>query len=183
MARRDDDFFTLDDYELKLYIKRMKQKSYKGMISDATAIARQSANDIKRVYKDFVPKSSRTGATKEYGFKSGNLRRSLRLFKKRKRDPLVVEFSVGFKMHLYGQLKDYMNLYGKGTRNDGWYGSLVDAGVAGRQRGKPNKGASSSAGFRGRSKGRVNSVLARGISGRGVRVLKRRLEKDLLANR
>ena len=155
------------------------------MISDATAIARQSANDIKRAYKEFVPKSDRSGATKEYGFTSGNLRRSLRLFKKRKRDPLVVEFSVGFKMHLYGTLKDYINMYGKGTRHDGWYGSLVDAGVAGRTRKKKRKklAKSSSAGFRGRAKSRVNSVLARGISGRGVRVLKRRLEKDLLANR
>ena len=172
-------FITIDKSELDRYIANMKRKSYKGLISDATAIARQSANDIKRAYKPFVPKSERKGQTKIYGFRSGNLQRSLRIFKKRRKQPFMVEFSVGFKEHRYGELMAKINA-GK-RANDGWYGSLVDAGVAGRQKGRSNSNRSQ--GFRGRAKSRVNMVLRNGISQKGMRVLKRRLEKDLLANR
>ena len=172
-------FITIDKSELDKYIANMKRKSYKGLTSDATAIARQSANDIKRAYKPFVPKSERKGQTKIYGFRSGNLQRSLRIFKKKRKQPFVVEFSVGFKEHRYGDLMAKINA-GK-RANDGWYGSLVDAGVAGRQKGRSNSNRSQ--GFRGRAKSRVNMVLRNGISQKGMRVLRRRLEKDLLANR
>lgn len=168
----------IDTKDLDRYIANMRKKSYKGMIRDANAIARQSANDIKRAYKPFVPKSDREGATKQYGFTSGNLVRSLKIFRKRQRKTFVVEFSIGFKEHQYGSLKRKK----RGTA-DGYYGAWVNAGVAGRQKGRSKRRSNLSQRFRERARGSVNRVMQQGISQRGLKVLRRRLEKDLLANR
>jgi hypothetical protein len=170
-------FIEIDTSDVDAYISYLKKKNFKGLMRGVTAITRQGANDIKNVYKPLVPKSGRSGKTKAYGFRSGNLRRSLRIFKKRQRNDMIVEFSVGFKKHKYGELQAKLS---QGKRiTDGYYGAWVDSGVAGRQRGKPNKGASSSAGFRERAKRRANMRLKMGMSNKAKQFLTKRMNKEL----
>lgn len=175
--------FHIDASELDRYIANLKKKSYKGMIADVTAITRQAANDIKRAYKSFVPKSSKGSGSGKYGFTSGNLERSLGVYRQKQRSTMTVAFSVGFKKHRYGELAGKLS---KGKKaSDGYYGAWVDAGVAGRGKNTKKSGGNRSkgSGFRERARNRVNIVMSQGISQRGMKVLKRRLEKDLLANK
>ena len=169
--------FNIDTSDIDDYIAYLQKKDYRGLMSGATAIVRQGANDIKNVYKPLVPKSGRKGRTKAYGFRSGNLRRSLRIYKKKQKHPMVVEFSIGFKKHKYGELQARLS-QGKSV-TDGYYGAWVDSGVAGRQRGKPNKGASSSAGFRERAKRRANVRTNMGMSKKAKQFLIKRMNKEL----
>lgn len=174
-------FISLESKDLDAYIKNMRKKDFNGMIRDQNAVVRQVAQDMRRTYKGFVPKSNRKSQTAKYGFKSGNLRKSVNIYRKRQRNNFVTEFSVGFKIHRYGELGALMR---RGKRvTDGYYGAFVDAGVAGRQRGKPNKGQSKNAGFRERARRRVNLRMSMGISKRGMRVLQRRLDKDIITKK
>jgi len=166
--------FYIDTSDLQEYIKYLQTLSYKDMIRESAAVVRQTANDMKAAYKSFVPVSGRSGATKKYGFTSGNLRRSLGVYRKRQTSTWMVEFSVGFKQHRFGSLAKKI---GQGKRAyDGYYGAWVDAGVAGRQRGKPQKPYDSE-GFRRKAENAVNNVYQAGMSQRGRRVLQRKLTK------
>lgn len=172
--------FSIDTSDLDAYIKRLQTKSYTAMMHDVRALVRQSAQDIRRVYLPFVPISEKKGARGKYGFTSGNLKRSLRIFQKRQVDKFVAEFSVGFKKHNRGALAAKV-MQGKKV-SDGYYGAWVNAGVAGRQRGKSLTRSNVSQGFRERAKNTVNATTQGRLSARALKVLKRRLEKDILKN-
>jgi hypothetical protein len=167
--------FYIDTSDLQAYVKYLQTLSYKDMIRESAAVVRQTANDMKAAYKSFVPESEREGATKKYGFTSGNLRRSLGVYRKRQTSIFMVEFSVGFKQHKSGELARKV---GQGKRAyDGYYGAWVDAGVAGRQKGQSETKSNLSRRFRKRAESAVNNVYQAGMSARGRRVLEKKLTK------
>lgn len=166
--------FYIDTSDLQEYVKYLQTLSYKDMIRESAAVVRQTANDMKAAYKSFVPVSKREGETRRYKFTKGNLKRSVGVYKKRQRSTFVVEFSVGFKLHRSGELARKIR---QGKRAyDGYYGSFVNAGVAGQQKGRP-KTRYANEGFRDRAEIAVNRVYAQGMSQRGRRVIERKLKK------
>jgi hypothetical protein len=166
--------FYIDTSDLQAYVKYLQTLSYNDMIRDSAAVVRQSAQDMRRAYMPLVPESKRKGETRRYKFTKGNLRRSVGVYKKIQRSTFVVEFSVGFKLHRYGDLSKKIRRGGRA--NDGYYGTWVNSGVAGRQKGKA-KEPYSSMGFRDRAEIAVNRVYEKGLSTRGSRVIERKLKK------
>jgi hypothetical protein len=116
------------------------------------------ASDVVRAYRPFVPVAKHDGSKNKYGLKGGNLRRSLKYFRKRpKQGSMVVAYSVGFKQHRYGELAAKLDS-GKAV-SDGYYGAWVTLGVAGR-----NGKSSSSKGFRDRAMPLINHRINTGLS-------------------
>lgn len=161
---------TLDDKALKLYIQHLKSQNYKDMNNGAKSIVRQYAQDVKQSYKKDTPKRATMGASGKYGATSGNLQRSLRVFPKRQKDPFIIEFSVGFKSYM--NLQQLVN--SKKKVNDGYYGWMVNEGVAGRS-GSSDKSEK----FADKARINANLIIDGQISERALLFLNKKLDKIL----
>lgn len=166
---------TLDTKQLSGYIEHLKSISYTDMNNGAFSIVRQAANDIKGAYLIQTPRRQDGKKTGKYDAMPGNLQNSLRVFKKKQRDPFVVEFSVGFKKHQRGEL--LAKLAGGSRAFDGYYDFMLDYGVEGRGRGVPSSGRHR--GFIQRARRDANRMIEAGLSERATEFLHRKLEKKL----
>ena len=186
-----DPFLTIDMSEIDDYIKYLKKQNWKDAQRGLTAISRQVAVDVKNNYRWHTPRrkgsyidnryGSRNFKTKSiYGAK-GNLRRSIDLFKKRAQfgNPFLISFSVGPKMHGYGQAIGKARA-GKRVSKDGWYWYLVNYGLAGAE---PNKQRYSnrtvSKDFVKRARRDGNRIISRKLTSRAVTFLNKKLQKML----
>lgn len=170
-----DTLLTIDSKELEDYIKHLKSLDYRSMNNGAASIVRQVATDIKSTYTAATPRRQSKKRTGKYGTTAGNLQRSLRTFRKRQNDPFVIEFSVGYKTHRYGELAAKLSK-GKAP-NDGYYGWMVNYGVAGRGKGKksyPNQH------FIERARKQANNMIGGKLSERASTFIQRKLEKALV---
>lgn len=168
-------FITLDHKQMNDYISHLKSLDYRAMNNGAASIVRQVANDIKSTYKAITPRRNSNKKSGKYGATAGNLQRSLRTFRKRQNDPFVIEFSVGYKTHRYGELAAKLSK-GKAP-NDGYYGWMVNYGVAGRGKGKksyPNQH------FIERARKQANTMIGGKLSERASTFIQRKLEKALV---
>ena len=186
-----DPFLTIDMSCIQDYINHLKKQSWKDAQRGLTAISRQVANDVKRNYRSHTPVrkgsyidnryGSRNFKTKSiYGAK-GNLRRSIDLFRQRAQlgNPYLIAFSVGPKMHGYGEAINKARA-GKRVAKDGWYWYMVNYGIAGAE---PNKrkysNNTSGRDFVKRARRDGNRILSSKLTQRATDFLNRKLQKML----
>jgi len=163
--------FNIDTHEVQSYIKYLQSLNYKQVQREADILVRNMASDVLRSYRPFIPVAKHDGSKNKYGLKGGNLRRSLKTFRKKpKAGSMVSAYSVGFKQHKYGELAAKMSS-GKNV-SDGYYGAWVTLGVAGR-----SGSSTKSKGFRERAKPVINSRINSGLSDKASRNIARKLDK------
>jgi hypothetical protein len=167
-------FIKIDTSQVDAYIKHLNKMDYRGMNNGASSIVRQVANDVKSDYKAVTPKRDSKKKSGKYGATGGNLQRSLRVFRKKQRNPFIIEYSVGYKTHSYGQLAAKIHKGQKVT--DGYYGWMVNYGVAGRGKGKKDY---SNQNFIKKARDRANITIGGKLSNRVTTFLTRKLEKEL----
>lgn len=167
-------FIKIDTSQISAYIKHLNRMNYRGMNNGASSIVRQVANDVKSDYKAVTPKRDSKKKTGKYGATGGNLQRSLRVFKRKQKSQFIIQYSVGYKTHSYGQLAAKI---GKGQKvTDGYYGWMVNYGVAGRGKGKKDY---SNKNFIKKARDRANIIIGGKLSDKVTIFLKRKLEKEL----
>jgi hypothetical protein len=169
---------TLDFSQVDKYVVHLKTLNYNEMNNGMKSIVNQVANDVKDTYHSGTPlrnpraEKARKGTKNKsgkYGATPGNLRRSLRVFKKRQPDPFVIEYTVGFKTHKYG------TIVGKKVI-DGYYGWMVNYGKAGKGKGHSSN---RSKGFIQTARKQSNVLLNNGLSDRAEAFIQRKLAKML----
>lgn len=134
-------FINLDSKDIEAYIKHLRGLSYRELNNGVQSLVGQAANDIMNIYSPLTPIRQRGGEGGKYKTQPGNLRKSLRKYRKRQDNPFIVEWTVGYRTHEYSELQQKIQKRKESGKPrtkrherdelDGYYGFFVGWGRAG----------------------------------------------------